>query len=281
MIGGKSSELKDLDEGSEQRLLAEEEGVPWTQDESFSPCGSFAIILFRFLVICVFFMSGVLSGFFWRGDLDVLCAYHVSQYSPVLKETGFDYITQKFNGSLLKENVFRQDASPEVDAAWESLGVNYRAIRVADEDAQDSGIALDQVKINPKYGGGFPANVEGLHHLHCLDLLRQSLYYNYDYYHSKGAGAFRNDDFIVRHHVSHCLDILRQQLMCTIDTGVFGQVWIYPEDPEPYVDFNTRHRCKNFEKVRRWAEANQLPTNLPNDFLLPPTQDDTIYDEMP
>jgi hypothetical protein len=26
----------------------------------------------------------------------------------------------------------------------------------------------DQVKINQKYGGGFPANVEGLHQLHCL-----------------------------------------------------------------------------------------------------------------
>ncbi|KAJ5740756.1 hypothetical protein N7493_000628 [Penicillium malachiteum] len=258
MIKGKSSELKDLDQGSEERLLAEEEGVPWTKDGGFSPCGSFAVVFTRFLAICVLFMS-----------------------APVLKETGVEFITQGFNGSLLKENIFRQDASPEVDAAWESLGVNYRAIRVAAEDAQESGIAVDQVKINPKYGGGFPANVEGMHHLHCLDLLRQSLYYNYDYYHSKGEGAFSNSDYIVRHHVSHCLDILRQQLMCTVDTGIFGQVWIHPENPEPYVDFNTQHRCKNFEKVRHWAEMNQLPTDLPNDFLIPPTQHDTIYDEMP
>lgn len=34
------------------------------------------------------------------------------------------YHRQRFNGSLLKENIFRQAASPEVDAAWESLGVN-------------------------------------------------------------------------------------------------------------------------------------------------------------
>lgn len=30
------------------------------------------------------------------------------------------------------------------------------------------GLAKDQVQVNEKYGGGFPANVEGLHQLHCL-----------------------------------------------------------------------------------------------------------------
>lgn len=85
------------------------------------------------------------------------------------------------------------------------------------EDAEQSGLAADQVKIKEKYGGGFPANVEGLHHLHCLvcqhyppnlqaaefekNLLRQSLYYNYDYYHAKGEGPFVNNDYIVRRHV--------------------------------------------------------------------------------
>jgi hypothetical protein len=43
-----------------------------------------------------------------------------------------------------------------------------RALRVPEEEAVLSGLASDQVKINPKYGGGYPANVEGLHHLHCL-----------------------------------------------------------------------------------------------------------------
>ena len=63
-----------------------------------------------------------------------------------------------------------------------------------------------------KYGGGFPANVEGLHHLHCLNLLRQSLYYNFDYYREKGEGAFRNDDIILKYHV------------CTYNF-IFGGYW--------------------------------------------------------
>lgn len=34
------------------------------------------------------------------------------------------------------------------------------------------------------------------------NLLRQSLYYNYDYYHDLGKGAFTNNDYVVRRHVS-------------------------------------------------------------------------------
>lgn len=43
-----------------------------------------------------------------------------------------------------------------------------RPIAVPLDQAEKSGLKHDQVKINEKYGGGFIANVEGLHHLHCL-----------------------------------------------------------------------------------------------------------------
>ena len=89
------------------------------------------------------------------------------------------------------------------------------------------------------------------------NLVRQSLYYNIDYYKAKGEGAFVNDDNIVKHHVceyipwpisqsrtlinsssiAHCLDIIRQQLMCQLDTGVLGQVWWDKEAPKAFVDF--------------------------------------------
>jgi hypothetical protein len=43
-----------------------------------------------------------------------------------------------------------------------------RSALVPEDEAAKAGILPDQVKVNKKYGGGFPANVEGLHHLHCL-----------------------------------------------------------------------------------------------------------------
>lgn len=91
--------------------------------------------------------------------------------------------TQQFNGSFLHENVYRQPAGPEVDAAWAALGVNCksffsfkhglltlldRSVVIPESEAVKAGLRPDQVKISQEYGGGFPANVEGLHHLHCL-----------------------------------------------------------------------------------------------------------------
>ncbi|KAL4923547.1 oxidase ustYa family protein [Aspergillus undulatus] len=243
-------------------------------------CFWWTVVLF-ILTSILACLVGVLIGYQQR-DLDKVCSRHTSHYSPVLSDVPIKYHQQRFNGSLFKENIYRQDAGPEVDAAWEALGANYRAIRVPVEEAARSGIAADQVQISEAHGGGYPANVEGLHHLHCLNLLRQTLYYNYDYYHAQGAGAFKNGDFVVRRHVSHCLDILRQQLMCTIDVGVLGQVWTHPGDhPSPFVDFNTEHRCRNFEDIREWAERNQLPEHPPKDFLKPPGKGDTVYDTTP
>lgn len=220
-----------------------------------------------------------------RWNADDFSIRHSSQYSPIIKDVGVTYSKVRFDGSLLKSSVFRQDAGPEVDAAWKSLGVDYRAARIPVEEAQRSGLAQDQVKIKEKYGGGYPANVEGLHHLHCLNLLRKSLIWNFDYYQKQGLGPFSNDADILKHHVTHCLDILRQQLMCTVDVGVLGQVWYQPpgKGPEAFVDFNTVHKCRNFENVRDWAEKHQLPDadTVPDDYLELPKEGDRIWHTVP
>lgn len=265
----------------DEKLLSDEEAT-WPREQKkneslFKKCAKY----FLFVAVAVFScLVGVVLGR-QQHNLDKVCTRQLTQYSPVIPEVGIEYHQEQFNGSFLNENIYRQEASPEVDAAWEALGVNYRSLRVPAEEAQKSGLAPDQVKINEKYGGGYPANVEGLHHLHCLNLLRQSLYYNYDYYHEQGQGAFVNEDYIVRRHVSHCLDIIRQQLMCSVDIGVLGQVWVHPENPEPFVDFNTQHKCRNFEAIRQWAERNQLPETVPQDFLQPPKIEDRVYNEIP
>lgn len=110
----------------------------------------------------------------------------------------------------MKPNIFRGPAGPEVDAAWKSLGVDYYPILVPSALAQKSGLQPDQVKVGAKYGGGYPANVEGLHHLHCLNLLRQALWYNFEYYNATGEGAFKNIPYVVELHVSMSPSPLRE-----------------------------------------------------------------------
>lgn len=44
--------------------------------------------------------------------------------APVPKEVPIKYETKLFNGSFMAEDVYRQGAGPEVDEAWEALGVD-------------------------------------------------------------------------------------------------------------------------------------------------------------
>jgi hypothetical protein len=84
---------------------------------------------------------------------------------------------------------------------------------------------------------------------------------------------------------AHCLDIIRQQLMCTVDVGVLGQVWYQPPDKpwQAFVDFNTMHKCRNFDAIRDWAEKHQLPNaeDTPADFLEPPKEGDRVWHTVP
>lgn len=47
--------------------------------------------------------------------------------APLVDEVSVKYHLDSFDGAFLKENIFRQDASPDVDAAWDSLGVNCKS----------------------------------------------------------------------------------------------------------------------------------------------------------
>lgn len=135
--------------------------------------------------------------------------------APIVSEADMTFEKVRFNGSFLKLNAFRQDAGPEVDAAWKSLGADFSAVRIPASKAAESNIRADQVKIKEKYGGGFPANVEGLHHLHCLNLLRKSLSWNIEYYKAMKMGPFANEDHILKAHVSKLIPI---QLRCSDKT---------------------------------------------------------------
>lgn len=68
--------------------------------------------------------------------------------------------------------------------------------------------------------------------------------------------------------------------MCTVDVGVFGQVWVHKDAPEAFTDFNTKHMCRDFEGVRKWAEERQLPEVTPGNFLKPPVWNG-VFEEIP
>jgi hypothetical protein len=44
--------------------------------------------------------------------------------APIVNEVKANWHTVQFNGSFLRENVYRQSAGREVDEAWEALGTD-------------------------------------------------------------------------------------------------------------------------------------------------------------
>ena len=167
---------------------------------------------------------------------------------------------------------------------------------VPEEDGVRFGLDPGMVKRLPQQGGGYVVLSEGLHHLHCLNLLRQTSYFNYEYYRRLGEGAFMNDDSVVELHLGespafrsstrqtraywlqgHCMDILRQQLMCTFDTSIFGQWWV--KDVGPFVDFNTQHRCKNFHDLQGWIREHVM--SRAQEDLVGFRKGDTMLSEVP
>ncbi|KAH7153330.1 hypothetical protein EDB81DRAFT_648860 [Dactylonectria macrodidyma] len=222
-------------------------------------------------IILVSGFSGAWISFAFL-NLDQNCALHTTQWSPLLDDVEIKYEWKTFDGNFMEENIYRQNASKKVDAAWEALGVDYRAGIISYEDGLASGLDDSFVQRSEKYGGGFLVNVEGMHHLHCLNLVRKSLYFNYEHYKEMGTHAFENHGIIFQRHVTHCLDTIRQVLMCNVDTAVLGQVWANPDDPLAFPDFNTRHMCKNYDAVRIWSERLQEVPNeeLPVDYLAIP-----------
>ncbi|KAH8171949.1 tat pathway signal sequence [Sarocladium implicatum] len=231
-------------------------------------------------LIPIFLVAVFLTGV-WAGrqvDFEQRCAKHTSQWSPFLRDTGVKYRATKFEGKFHDQEIYRQAPSPEVDAAWEALGVDYRAGAISYEDGLASGLEPSFVQRSEAYGGGFMVNVEGMHHLHCLNLVRKSLYFNHGYYEALGTNEFLNNGTMLEHHITHCLDTVRQVLMCNVDTGVLGQRWVDKDKPYGFPDFQTTHTCKNYEDVRKWAEKLQAPPfeELPADYLASPGPGDVL-----
>ncbi|TWU74018.1 hypothetical protein ED733_000992 [Metarhizium rileyi] len=259
LLPGGSDYSEDELELSQNELLGQPETSSWPLAQ--------LCFFFTFLVVaCI--------ASFWAGtrvtarqsSLDAECAAHTTQWSPVLKDVHVKYEPQLFNGTFMRESIYRQEGSPEVDKAWEDLGVDYRAGIISYEDGLASGLKPSFVQRAAKYGGGF------------LNLLRKSLYFNYDHYKQLGDHEFINKEVILRPHITHCLDAVRQVLMCNVDTGVLGQVWAGSERPFPFPDFNTNHKCKNYDEIRVWAMRLQRPPNneIPADYLAKPRPGDVL-----
>lgn len=76
--------------------------------------------------------------------------------------------------------------------------------------------------------------------------------------------------------------------MCSPELSLIGEVWWdnsepHGSNPKAFVDFSTKHLCRNYDDVRRWAEVRQMPDlkTLPKDYLVQPQAGDRIFHGIP
>ncbi|KAH9433978.1 hypothetical protein MCOR27_005407 [Pyricularia oryzae] len=156
--------------------------------------------------------------------------------------------------------IFAQSAGDAVDQAWQAIGTDMRNIVIQDKDVIP-GLDLNKshVQVAKHYGGGYVLELEAFRNIHCLNVLRQSLYFNARHYHKAIAGSQSQME-------------VREELMCLADGSAHGFVWVDHTSKRIAPDVNSNHRvCHDFDMIRLWAESRQVPATLPEDYYRPAT----------
>jgi len=107
------------------------------------------------------------------------------------------------------------------------------------------------IKRRASDGGGFIAQMEVFHQLHCLDTLRQGMYFNYDYYHENRKGVWGLQSY---HGKSSTFDV--QKLSWAALQTI--RLWMGLEDREEERRFRTAEAVDMVEDGGRRLRALRL-----------------------
>ncbi|KAG1733895.1 uncharacterized protein EDB91DRAFT_1238504 [Suillus paluster] len=162
----------------------------------------------------------------------------------------------RFNGTLDAPSIYRGSPSPEIDAVWEEIAVDARSVRMTAEQLLRIGKKPSpaMARYPDEYGGGYMVTIEGIHMLHCINMLRRVSW----------GDHYRSSDFAIhdspegfRTHLDHCIEMLRQNIMCRGDVAMLTYDWVEGSlDPLP--NFNVPHQCRNFEKILDWVDEHRV-----------------------
>ncbi|KAG2129547.1 uncharacterized protein EDB93DRAFT_1332252 [Suillus bovinus] len=185
----------------------------------------------------------------WMGTPSPHLRDDIAVYSPA--SGAVDPIVVRLNGTLDFPSIYRGPPSPEIDAAWNRIGRDVLPTRMSLEEILKAGEidSPSKVKYPAEFGGGFMVSMEAPHQLHCLNFLRKSTWP--EYYEPMDI-SFQDAPEVVRMHLDHCIEMIRQNIMCNADVTTITWYWVEGHKI-PYPNFNTRHQCRDYEKILDWA----------------------------
>lgn len=116
------------------------------------------------------------------------------------------------------------------------------------------------------------AHLEVFHQLNCVKMLVQNSWPQYAHPNASVETS------LYRHYLNQCADLIRQKLQCDADVGVVTYNWVEGK-PNPIPNFNTVHKCRNFDAVKDWAHEKQIPE--PTNGTIPRPADAVELKDMP
>ncbi|KAJ3985985.1 hypothetical protein F5890DRAFT_1069353 [Lentinula detonsa] len=202
---------------------------------------AFSVLIFLFGLL----LGILVARFPWKGILQcnvpVTAESEILLYSPA--QDAVRYEVRYFNASL-RTDITEYQGTPteDIDKNWEDL---YR-YSIAQIPASEANKLIDKTLPIPGDDENYIVTLEVFHQLHCLNLLRKSLYP--DYYSTTLVD-----------HLDHCVDILRQALTCTVDINPLSWHWYEPRQATE-TKLNGAHKCVDFGKIQDWAYEHKLQT---------------------
>ncbi|KAJ3571418.1 hypothetical protein NPX13_g5386 [Xylaria arbuscula] len=161
-------------------------------------------------------------------------------------------------------DTYRLPPSPEVDEAWDRI-TRVNLISISEDEirnlGKDPSLALHSPESwwSESWGNGYMGQIDVFHQIHCLNMLRQGLITNYNYYWGKKYGLTPPVQFGM--HLNHCLGTILENLMCHADVDIVTFNWREKQD-EPWPDFEITKQCRDFEAIVEWQNEKKLDDTI-------------------
>ncbi|KAI3340705.1 hypothetical protein F4824DRAFT_517160 [Ustulina deusta] len=221
-----------------------------------------------FFFICT---SALLAALVLKKPTDEACGIQTTIWSPANEAIEYEIIEP--NNAFAHKSPYRGPPTPELETAWDGLWL-HGGIRFPEEKLPMINRTVDlgnNRTLKPWHDGkgGYHAQLQVHHQLHCLNLIRQYTWRDWYYRHPdivRMSGDMLASDVEARMHTDHCIEALRLSIMCNGDTTPSITV-LNPNAPRgEMADFSPHKKCRKFDKIQEWSVQNQINFPPPSDW---------------